>query len=55
MASIQLTVLIGFTLLLPSIALATQHVAGDDKGWTINVNYTEWAAGKVFPGRRLAL
>ncbi|XP_056158391.1 blue copper protein 1a-like [Syzygium oleosum] len=33
---------------LPSVALATQWTVGDDNGWTIYYNYTDWAKDKVF-------
>lgn len=35
-------------LLLSSVALATDFVVGDDKGWTLDFNYTVWAQDKVF-------
>ncbi|KAL3573784.1 hypothetical protein D5086_024397 [Populus alba] len=28
--------------------MAAEHIVGDDKGWTVNFNYTTWASGKVF-------
>ncbi|CAJ1920490.1 unnamed protein product [Sphenostylis stenocarpa] len=28
--------------------MATDFVVGDDKGWTLDFNYTAWAEGKVF-------
>ncbi|KAL6135065.1 hypothetical protein ACLB2K_067293 [Fragaria x ananassa] len=28
--------------------LATDFIVGDDKGWTINVDYQAWAQGKLF-------
>ncbi|XP_059435366.1 blue copper protein 1b-like [Corylus avellana] len=34
-------------ILVPSI-LATEFVVGDDKGWTVDYNYTAWAQGKEF-------
>ncbi|OWM88846.1 mavicyanin-like [Punica granatum] len=48
MASTQFAILAVFTLLLPSIALATQHIVGDEQGWTTNFDYQAWAASKVF-------
>ncbi|XP_031393887.1 mavicyanin-like [Punica granatum] len=48
MASTQFAVLSIFALLLPSIALATQHIVGDEQGWTTNFDYQAWAASKVF-------
>ncbi|XBI84700.1 hypothetical protein VPH35_092946 [Triticum aestivum] len=29
-------------------AVATEHMVGDDKGWTLNFNYTAWAETKQF-------
>ncbi|OWM73194.1 hypothetical protein CDL15_Pgr001308 [Punica granatum] len=48
MAPSQFTVLATLALLLPSIALATQHTVGDEQGWTINFDYKTWAESKVF-------
>jgi len=28
--------------------MATDYVVGDDKGWTLDFNYTVWAQDKVF-------
>ena len=33
---------------LPVLAVATEHLVGDDKGWTLNFNYTAWAETKQF-------
>lgn len=35
-------------ILFPTIAMAAEHVVGDDKGWTINFDYQAWAKDKVF-------
>ncbi|GAU47895.1 hypothetical protein TSUD_25100 [Trifolium subterraneum] len=35
-------------VLLSSIASATDYVVGDEKGWTVDFNYTQWAQDKVF-------
>lgn len=35
-------------VLLSSIALATDHIVGDDNGWTVDFNYTQWTQDKVF-------
>lgn len=35
-------------VLLSSIALAVDHIVGDEKGWTVDFNYTQWAQDKVF-------
>ncbi|KAH6778941.1 hypothetical protein C2S52_010178 [Perilla frutescens var. hirtella] len=29
-------------------AFAVDYIVGDDAGWNLNVNYTEWAEGKEF-------
>lgn len=29
-------------------ALATDYMVGDDAGWKLDYNYTEWAKGKDF-------
>ncbi|VAI23043.1 unnamed protein product [Triticum turgidum subsp. durum] len=33
---------------LPGLAVATEHMIGDDKGWTLNFNYSAWAETKHF-------
>ncbi|XP_008437169.1 blue copper protein 1a-like [Cucumis melo] len=45
----HLFVLLSFAVVMsaPS-ALATNYTVGDDAGWSINVNYTVWAQGKMF-------
>ncbi|KAL5547267.1 hypothetical protein UlMin_006954 [Ulmus minor] len=35
-------------ILLPTIALATDYIVGDGKGWTTNFNYQDWAKDKMF-------
>ncbi|KAI9093550.1 hypothetical protein K1719_026999 [Acacia pycnantha] len=35
-------------LQLSSVAMATDHIVGDDSGWTGNYNYTEWANNMKF-------
>jgi len=35
-------------VLLSSAAMAADHVVGDEKGWTVDFNYTQWAQDKVF-------
>ncbi|KDP39674.1 hypothetical protein JCGZ_02694 [Jatropha curcas] len=35
-------------IILPTVAMATDYVVGDDEGWKVGVNYTEWAKDKVF-------
>lgn len=34
--------------LLSSVAMAVDHIVGDNEGWRLDFNYTEWAKGKVF-------
>ncbi|XP_058084613.1 blue copper protein 1a-like [Magnolia sinica] len=49
MASKQMYVVLAvMVVILPSVALATEYVVGDDKGWTPNFDYQTWAAGKDF-------
>ncbi|KAJ6877281.1 mavicyanin [Populus alba x Populus x berolinensis] len=48
MASSQFIAFALFTIILPTLTLAAEHIVGDDKGWTVNFNYTTWACGKVF-------
>ena len=33
---------------LPGLAVAMEHVVGDDKGWALDFNYTAWAETKQF-------
>ena len=33
---------------LTGLDVATEHMVGDDKGWTLNFNYTAWAETKQF-------
>ncbi|KAK8541893.1 hypothetical protein V6N12_014513 [Hibiscus sabdariffa] len=35
-------------MFLPAMAVATEYIVGDDKGWTMNFNYQAWAKDKVF-------
>ncbi|KAI3924428.1 hypothetical protein MKW98_032629 [Papaver atlanticum] len=35
-------------IILPSIASATHHVVGDDKGWNNKFDYAAWAKDKQF-------
>ncbi|KAK7276314.1 hypothetical protein RIF29_17453 [Crotalaria pallida] len=49
MALSRLSMLVVIAIIfLPSIAIAKEFVVGDDKGWTIGVDYQAWAANKVF-------
>ncbi|KAL4299307.1 hypothetical protein HN51_050058 [Arachis hypogaea] len=36
------------TIFLPSIAIATEFIVGDDQGWRPGFDYNSWAASKVF-------
>ncbi|XP_029126142.1 mavicyanin [Cajanus cajan] len=36
------------TIFLPSIAMAKEFVVGDSHGWTLDFNYSAWAADKTF-------
>lgn len=33
---------------LPGIAHATDHIVGDDLGWTVGFDYSQWAKDKKF-------
>ncbi|KQK12795.1 mavicyanin [Brachypodium distachyon] len=33
---------------LPGLAVASEHVVGDDKGWTLQFNYTAWSESRQF-------
>ncbi|KAK8532138.1 hypothetical protein V6N13_131480 [Hibiscus sabdariffa] len=35
-------------MFLPAMAVATEYIVGDDKGWTTNFDYQAWATDKVF-------
>ncbi|XP_058748235.1 blue copper protein 1a-like [Vicia villosa] len=35
-------------VLFSSVAMAVDHIVGDEKGWTVDFNYTQWAQDKVF-------
>ncbi|KDP43194.1 hypothetical protein JCGZ_22746 [Jatropha curcas] len=30
------------------MAMATDYIVGDDEGWNVGVNYTDWAKDKLF-------
>ncbi|XVF56839.1 hypothetical protein PTKIN_Ptkin06aG0152400 [Pterospermum kingtungense] len=34
--------------MIPAISYAMEFTVGDDDGWKLGVNYTEWAKGKQF-------
>ena len=52
MASKQMLVLAAAALaviaFLPALAVATEHIVGDDSGWTLNFDYAKWAETKQF-------
>ncbi|XP_008240517.1 PREDICTED: stellacyanin-like [Prunus mume] len=49
MASIKFVTLITMVvILLPTIAMATEFVVGDENGWKPNFDYQAWAKDKVF-------
>lgn len=50
MASFNLLGLLAIVLIahLAMAAMATNYTVGDDKGWTVNFDYKEWAKGKEF-------
>jgi hypothetical protein len=48
MASSQLFFIIAIIAVVAPSILATDFIVGDDKGWTINVDYQAWALGKLF-------
>jgi hypothetical protein len=47
MAFTKFIVLAILAILVPSI-LGTEFMVGDDKGWTMNYDYQNWAKGKEF-------
>lgn len=49
MASIsQLFVIVAMLAIFTPTIFSTDFIVGDDKGWTINVDYQAWAQGKQF-------
>lgn len=49
MASSSRVVFLAISMaLLSSVAMATDHIVGGDKGWTLDVNYTQWAQEQFF-------
>jgi hypothetical protein len=49
MASSRVILILAISMvLLSSIALATDHIVGEDKGWTVDINYTQWTSETVF-------
>ncbi|KAB2622579.1 hypothetical protein D8674_024761 [Pyrus ussuriensis x Pyrus communis] len=48
MATSQLFLILAILAIFAPSILATDYVAGDDKGWTINFDYQAWARGKMF-------
>ena len=33
---------------LPGLAVAAEHIVGDDSGWVLNFDYAKWAETKQF-------
>ncbi|KAL5060009.1 hypothetical protein RYX36_031613 [Vicia faba] len=49
MASSRVILILSISMILFfSVAMATDHIVGGDKGWTIDFNYTQWAQENVF-------
>lgn len=48
MASNRFVILGIAVILLPTIAMATEYIVGDYKGWNIGVDYQAWAKDKMF-------
>ncbi|XXG65354.1 hypothetical protein AAC387_Pa05g3074 [Persea americana] len=52
MAPIRMQVIFSFAaailVVLPTIAYATDYIVGDDEGWTLQFDYSEWAKDKQF-------
>ncbi|XP_062025797.1 blue copper protein 1a-like [Rosa rugosa] len=48
MASSKLFIVLAILAIVSPTILATDFIVGDDKGWTINVDYQAWAQGKLF-------
>lgn len=48
MASNRFVILGIAVILLPTIAMATEYIVGDDKGWNLGVDYQAWAKDKMF-------
>ncbi|OVA16451.1 Plastocyanin-like [Macleaya cordata] len=43
-----ITLMMVAIVILPSVALATEYIVGDDSGWTIKFDYQAWAKDKTF-------
>lgn len=48
MASNLLATLSIVLIVLPTVAMATEYIVGDQAGWTVNFDYQAWAKDKVF-------
>ena len=48
MASTRFVALAIVAVVLPTVAMATQYIVGDEQGWTIDYDYEVWAKGKTF-------
>ncbi|XP_057740893.1 blue copper protein 1a-like [Arachis stenosperma] len=47
-SSARLALIVVSMVLLWSVGTATDYVVGDDKGWSLDFNYTQWAHDKDF-------
>ncbi|XP_050379873.1 blue copper protein 1a-like [Argentina anserina] len=48
MASSNVFFILAILAIAAPSTLATDFIVGEDKGWTINVDYQAWAQGKLF-------
>ncbi|KAH7847912.1 hypothetical protein Vadar_031545 [Vaccinium darrowii] len=48
MACLNILVALAVVAVAFPSTLATDWYIGDSRGWSLNVNYTEWASGKTF-------
>ncbi|KAI4348474.1 hypothetical protein L6164_009195 [Bauhinia variegata] len=47
MASVGVAFLAISMVLLSSVAIAVDHIVGDENGWTLEFNYRKWAFSKL--------
>ncbi|XP_058084612.1 blue copper protein 1a-like [Magnolia sinica] len=48
MGSKLVSAILILVVIVPTVALATEHMVGDDSGWTIKFDYEKWAEDKEF-------
>lgn len=48
MASYRFVTLAIVAIVFPAVAMATEHIVGDETGWTTGFDYAAWAKDKVF-------